>query len=124
MVFYQSEGDTTMKLNLNILLTTVAAVALATPAQAQVGLYIGTPPPAIRYEARPAIPGPGFVWTDGYWEPWQGHYRWHGGYWQRPPYAGAYYVHPHYDHYDRGWAFHDGGWAHEDHGGYHFDGRR
>ncbi len=98
--------------------TAVAAFALATPAHAQVGVYIGAPPPPLRYEARPAIPGPGYIWSDGYYEPWQGRYRWHAGYWQRPPYQGAYWVHPHYDHYDRGWGYHEGYWAHEDHGGY------
>ena len=102
----------------------VAALVLAAPAHAQVGVYIGTPPPALRYEARPPLPGPGYVWTDGFYEPYGGAYRWHAGYWQRPPYAGAYWVHPHYDHYDRGWGYHEGYWAHEDHGGYRGDGFR
>jgi hypothetical protein len=36
----------------------------------------------------PAAPGPGFTWVDGYWYPVGGHYRWHEGYWTRPPYEG------------------------------------
>jgi hypothetical protein len=42
------------------------AAAIAVPAFGQVSLYIGSPPPALRYERRGAAPGPGFVWTEGY----------------------------------------------------------
>jgi hypothetical protein len=105
----------------------VMAFALAAPpAQAQVsfGIRIGQPPPALRYEARPPIPGPGYAWVDGYWEPFQGRYRWHPGYWNRPPYEGAYYVHPHWDHYPDGWHMHEGYWAHEDHDNHYWDNHR
>ncbi len=99
----------------------LAVFTLATPAQAQVGVYIGTPPPPMRYEVRPAAPGPGYGWIDGYWQPYNGRYRWIGGRWDRAPYEGAYWSHPHYDHYDRGWALHEGHWDHEDHGGRGYD---
>ena len=103
-----------------LLLGAAAATVISIPAfsQVRVGVYLGTPPPPIRYEVRGQMPGPGFQWTEGYWEPYQGRYRWHAGSWQRPPYEGAYYVHPHYDHYDRGWALHEGHWDREDHGRY------
>jgi hypothetical protein len=100
------------------------AFTLAAPAaraQVSFGIHIGTPPPPLRYEARPPIPGPGFVWVDGFWEPFHGRYRWHPGYWNRPPFEGAYYVHPHWDHYPDGWHMHDGYWAHEDHGDHYWD---
>ena len=97
----------------------LAACSLAAPAFAQIGVYIGTPPPPLRYEVRPPIPGPGYVWNDGYWG-WGGdRYNWIGGRWQRPPYQGAYWSHPHYDHYDRGWQMHEGHWDREDHGDHH-----
>ena len=35
-------------------------IAFAVPAFGQVSVYIGTPPPPIRYERRGPIPGPGF----------------------------------------------------------------
>ncbi|MBB5056813.1 hypothetical protein HDF16_001498 [Granulicella aggregans] len=98
---------------------TLAAAAVSAPAFAQIGVYIGAPPPPIRYEARPPLPGPGYAWIDGYWEPYGGRYRWVGGRWDRPPYPGAYWSHPHYDHYDRGWAMHEGHWDHDDHGDHH-----
>ena len=40
---------------------TLATAALAAPAFGQIGVYIGTPPPPIRYEVRPPIPGPGYA---------------------------------------------------------------
>lgn len=117
----------------NIFLATLASTAIvatlaftAAPASAQVnlGIYVRQAPPPIRYEARPGIPGPGYVWVDGFWEPYRNQYRWHPGYWNQPPFAGAYYVHPHYDHYNEGWRLHEGYWAHEDHDDHHWDNRR
>jgi hypothetical protein len=99
----------------------VVASAIAIPAFGQISVTIGTPPPPIRYEVRPAVPGEGFVWVDGYWGVNGGRYVWVPGVWRRPPYAGAYWSHPHYDHYDDGWHMHEGHWDHEDHGDHHED---
>ncbi|HYL78947.1 MAG TPA: hypothetical protein VEU96_32450 [Bryobacteraceae bacterium] len=59
-----------------------------------VGINVGGP----RYYAgapvaayRPAYPGPGYVWVDGYYD---GYGNWVDGYWSLPPYAGAYWVAP------------------------------
>jgi hypothetical protein len=40
---------------------------------------------------RPPMPGPGYLWVDGYYD---GYGRWFNGYWAVPPYAGAYWVAP------------------------------
>lgn len=74
-------------------------------AQVSVGIRIGPPPPP-RVVARPAIPGPGYIWVDGYWYPVNGRYVWHQGYWTRPPYEGARWVGPHHD----GERFYAGYW--------------
>ena len=114
-------------MNKKISLTTLAAAVLtltfAAPGKAQVGfgVTIGTPPPPLRYEARPGIPGPGFIWVDGFWEPASGRYQWHPGHWERPPFEGAFYVHPHWDHYPDGWHMHEGYWAHEDHDDHYWE---
>lgn len=99
------------------LATTFACLGLFTmmAAHAQINVYINTPPPPIRYDLRPPPPNPGLSWIDGFWEPSRGQYRWHPGYWQQPPFENAYYVHPHYDHVDRGWRLREGYWSHEDH---------
>jgi hypothetical protein len=89
--------------------------AIAAPAFGQVGIYIGRTPPPLRYEQRGPQPGEGYVWNEGYWGNQGGRYVWVGGRWVQPPYAGAYWSHPHYDHYDRGWQYHEGHWDHDDH---------
>jgi WXXGXW repeat (2 copies) len=90
--------------------TLLAAVLLAgtsvVSAQVSVGINIGPPPPPRVVRVVPANPGPGFVWLDGYWYPVDGHYRWHQGYWTRPPYEGARWVGPRHD----GRQFYAGYW--------------
>lgn len=98
------------------------AAGMAIPASAQVrlGVVIGRrEPPPLRYEVRPRMPGPGYVWVDGYWNWDRGRYVWVPGVWQRPPYAGAYWSHGHWDHYNDGWHYHEGHWDREDHGDHH-----
>jgi hypothetical protein len=104
-------------------LGSILASSFSIPVLAQVsfGVTIGEPPPPYRYEARPHIPGPGYVWVDGYWVPEHGRWVWRQGRWERPPYAGAYYAHPHYDHYSDGWHVHDGYWSHDDHSNHYWD---
>ena len=66
-------------------------------AQISVGIRIGPPPQPRIVRVRPASPGPGYIFTDGYWYPVRGHYKWHEAYWTRPPYEGAAWVPPHHD---------------------------
>ena len=66
-------------------------------AQVSIGIRIGPPPPPRVLAVRPVAPGPGFVWIEGYWYVVGSRYRWHAGYWTRPPYEGARWVVPHHD---------------------------
>lgn len=101
------------------LLGFVVASALSAPAFGQIQIYIGTPPPPIRYEAPPPMPGEGFVWTAGFWEPHGPHYRWVPGRYVRAPYPGAHWTPARYEHGDKGWRMHQGYWEHK--GNPHFD---
>ena len=95
------------------------AAAIAVPAFGQVSVYIGTPPPALRYERRgPIRVRVLFGWKDmgALWAPLSLGY----GPMERPPYEGAYWNHPHYDHYREGWQLHEGHWDHEDHDNGHW----
>ena len=87
----------------------VSAVLLlpASAARAQVsfGIHIGEPPAPRAYVVNPR-PGPDYVWVEGYNYPEGGRYRWHDGYWTRPPYAGAYWVEP----YHSGGQYYTGRW--------------
>ncbi|HWX52999.1 MAG TPA: hypothetical protein VN176_00265 [Verrucomicrobiae bacterium] len=102
-------------MKLNWLVTAVLAGAVVVSASAQIGIYIRTGPPANRYERRSEAPGPGYSWVEGYWTPNGNRYAWVPGRWQQPPYEGAYWNHPHYDHERQGWRMHEGHWDHEDH---------
>lgn len=74
--------------------------------QVSLGIRIGPPPPPRVVAVRPAAPGPGFIWVDGYWYPVDGRYRWHDGYWTRPAYEGAHWIGPRYE----GNRFFEGRW--------------
>ena len=100
----------------------VIPFAAASHAQISVGIQIGAPPPPRVLAVVPTSPGPDFVWVEGYWYPVGKHYKWHAGYWTRPPYAGAHWVAPHHDgeRYfagywdgDRGHVDHDHQWDHD-----------
>jgi hypothetical protein len=76
-----------------MLLASVSAIK----AQVSIGITIAPPPPLRVAVVLPARPDPEFVWVEGYWYPLGRHYKWHEGYWTRPPYEGARWVAPHHD---------------------------
>jgi len=95
------------------------ACAAAAHAQTSLDIHLGAPPPAPRAYRVPPQPGPDYVWVEGYWYPVNGQYRWHNGYWTRPPYQDAYWVAPYYargeyytGHWEglRGDVHHDHAW--------------
>lgn len=67
-------------------------LALSPPASADVsiGISIGIAPPPMPVYAQPMIPGPGYIWTPGYWawDPGYGGYYWVPGTWVMPPMVG------------------------------------
>ena len=75
-------------------------------AQVSLGIRIGPPPAPRVVRERPPRPGADFFWVDGYWYPAGNRYRWHEGYWTRPPYEGARWIGPRYE----SGQFYDGYW--------------
>lgn len=74
------------------------------------GYVMAYGPPAPRYGAVGYAPGPGFVWTEGYWN-YTGHdWSWVGGRWQRPPRPHATWVTPEWRHEGGRYRFHRGYW--------------
>jgi hypothetical protein len=71
------------------------AAAPTANAQVSFGIHVGEPPAPRAYQVPPR-PGPDYVWVEGYQYPQGGHYRWHDGYWTRPPYQGSYWVEPYH----------------------------
>ncbi len=76
----------------------------ATPASAEtsIGISVSFGPPALPIYEQPPCPGPGFIWTPGYWawDPYYG-YFWVPGTWIMAPFPGALWT-PGY------WGFADG----------------
>jgi hypothetical protein len=68
------------------------------------------PPPPPRYGAYGYAPGPGYVWTDGYWDLRGSRWSWVDGRWARPPRARARWDAPRWEQHGRGYRFHRGGW--------------
>jgi hypothetical protein len=79
-------------------ITTLIAVLLAMlaisgkpePARAQLVVSISVAPPVLPVYVQPAIPGPGYIWTPGYWA-WDddvGDYYWVPGAWVLAPSPG------------------------------------
>ena len=68
------------------------------------------PPPPPRYAVLGRAPGPGYMWTDGYWDRRGSQWVWIDGRWLRPPRPHAVWV-PGTWRQDRGgWRFRRGYW--------------
>jgi hypothetical protein len=73
-------------------------------------VYVAQAPPVVRVEAQTVAPGPGYIWTPGYWR-WSGAgYVWVSGSWARPPRVSAVWVRGHWMHRARGWVWVPGHW--------------
>jgi hypothetical protein len=113
-LYPRTEPIRKMKL-LRAALLSLSTAVLAAPAFSQIHVYIGAPPPPIRVEVRPPMPGDGYMWVDGYWGNDGHRYHWIGGHWDRPPYGGAHWVAHHYVHEGGGWRMEEGHWDRGDH---------
>lgn len=116
-----------------LLLIVLLATGLLLSADVSIGIAIGPPPPPRVVGVLPPSPGPEFMWVPGYWCPEGRKYKWHDGYWSRPPYSGASWVAPHHDggrYYEgywegnRGRVRHDHRWDHDRDRDYHEHDRR
>jgi len=90
------------------------AGALALSACDEVTFYSGVnfaPPAPLVFGPVGPSPGPGFVWTDGYYM-WGGNnWAWQSGRWARPPHPGYVWRAPRYERYRNGFRMHRGRWA-------------
>jgi hypothetical protein len=92
-------------------------LALAPAAQARVdigiGISVGLPPPALPVYAQPVIPGPGYIWTPGYWawDPEYGDYYWVPGTWVMPPQMGLLWTPGWWGWSDGFYRWHPGYWG-------------
>jgi hypothetical protein len=86
-------GENNMMRNCRFLpLFLLAFLALAIPrpshAQVAVGISVHIGPPPLRVYAQPICPGPGYIWTPGYWGYADAGYYWVPGVWVIAPHPG------------------------------------
>src|ERR1700680_4092843 len=88
------------------------AIPASLPAQVAVSITIG--PPALPIYEQPEIPGPGYIWTPGYWawNPEEGDYYWTPGTWVEAPEVGFLWT-PGYWRDEEGFLWHEGYWGPE-----------
>jgi hypothetical protein len=83
------------------------------PPSSEYQAVAATPPPALPVYDQPPIPGPGYVWTPGYWD-WSndaGDYYWVPGTWVEPPEAGVLWTPGYWRYYNGNYLFSDGYWG-------------
>jgi hypothetical protein len=69
------------------------------------------PPPPLPIYEQPPIPGPGYIWTPGFWA-WEGSdYYWVPGTWVLVPRPGLLWTPGYWGWSDGVYVFHDGYWA-------------
>lgn len=96
-----------------VLFVFATMAALPSPSQAQVavGLSIRIGPPALPVYAQPICPGPGYLWTPGYWAYGPDGYYWVPGTWVVAPAVGLLWT-PGYWGWSGGfYAWHAGYWG-------------
>ncbi len=92
------------------LLLAVASLGLLAAPAVKAAVYVRVAPPAPIVEVRPAIPGPGYVWTPGYYRWNGGAHVWVAGAWTLPPRPGARWVPHRWVRRGGGYYFYEGRW--------------
>ncbi len=90
-----------------------AVLALSACEHASVAFYSGVtfgPPPPRVFGPVGVAPGPGWVWTDGYYDWAGGGWVWRPGRWVRPPHPGYVWRPPRYQRYGNGYRVYRGHW--------------
>jgi len=83
----------------------------ASQAQIAVGVAIRVGPPVLPVYAQPVCPGPGYIWTPGYWAYGDDDYYWVPGTWVMAPEPGLLWT-PGYWGFSEGvYVFHRGYWG-------------
>lgn len=97
-----------------LLLPAFLVVAAPAPAAAQVavGISVTIAPPAIPVYVQPVCPGPGYIWTPGYWawDPDFGYY-WVPGTWVLAPYPGWLWTPGYWGWANGVYLWHEGYWG-------------
>ena len=98
---------------LGFLLLACMPLAMPAPSQAQIaiGVSVRIGPPVLPVYAQPICPGPGYIWTPGYWAHDEDDYYWVPGTWVMAPEPGLLWT-PGYWGFSEGlYVWHGGYWG-------------
>jgi WXXGXW repeat (2 copies) len=93
-----------------VALAALLLVGLSPSSFAQVGISIGIAPPPIPIYTQPYPPGPGYIWTPGYWAYDSGYY-WVPGTWVLPPRVGFLWTPGYWAYNGSNYFFNEGYWG-------------
>jgi WXXGXW repeat (2 copies) len=93
---------------LALLMTAIPALSLA---QISVGLSIHIGPPALPVYPQPVCPGPGYIWTPGYWAYGAAGYYWVPGTWVVAPSVGLLWTPGYWGWQGGAYLWHAGYWG-------------
>jgi hypothetical protein len=91
----------------------LAVALLVTPAisSAAVFLSVNLAPPVLPVYVQPEVPGPGYMWTPGYWAYGPEGYYWVPGTWVLAPFVGALWTPGYWGWGGGNYLWHDGYWG-------------
>lgn len=91
---------------------TMGGTVVPNEARASIFVSVNFAPPILPVYAQPVIPGPGYIWTPGYWayDAASGYY-WVPGTWVLPPYVGALWTPGYWGWAGGAYVFHGGYWG-------------
>jgi hypothetical protein len=100
--------------SVGLLLLALATLATPTAAYGRVsfGVFVSVAPPPLPVYVQPVCPGPGYIWTPGYWawDPPDGYY-WVPGTWVVAPFVGALWTPGYWGWYNGGYVWYAGYWG-------------
>src|SRR5437667_12644629 len=99
--------------SLGLLLVVGAMLAVPAPSQAQiaVGVSVRVGPPVLPVYAQPICPGPGYIWTPGYWAYGDEGYYWVPGTWVMAPEPGLLWTPGYWGWGESAYIWHAGYWG-------------
>ena len=98
---------------LGVILFTAAIFGTPAPSNAQVaiGVSVRIGPPVLPVYAQPICPGPGYIWTPGYWAYGDDDYYWVPGTWVMAPEPGLLWTPGYWGFADDVYVWHRGYWG-------------
>ena len=94
-----------------VLLLAILTIGAPTLSSAAVFVSVNLAPPLLPVYTQPIAPGPGYMWTPGYWAYGPDGYYWVPGMWVLIPFVGALWTPGYWGWGDGGYVWHAGYWA-------------